>query len=155
MSQEPLDPLTDMDAIFDLGVSTGDDIPESLRQMYEVLIVRLRREAQAMPNMTTIQLLLIERIARNYIVLRLKESLGANEGGFAHATAQKEFNSFWLSMTQEFNRQMRQIPDGEYFDELIKRVKTSFKEALEVVEDPDLRMSLQQRFRESTERAGL
>ena len=44
----------------------------NLRQLYEVLVSRMRREAATLP-MNTVQQLLIERIAYNYIVMREKE----------------------------------------------------------------------------------
>lgn len=76
---------------------------QNLRELYEVLVSRMRKEASDLP-MATVQELLIERIAYNYIVMREKER-GAL-GGFSTTAAQKDFNTFWLSMTQEFNRML-------------------------------------------------
>lgn len=92
--------LDDLDAAFTLPEVVED---EKLRGLYEVLVHRMRNEAKDLP-MNTVQQLLIERIAFNYIVLRSKEN-GAL-GGFTSANVQKEFNAFWLSMTQEFNRML-------------------------------------------------
>lgn len=75
----------------------------NLRELYEVLVIRMRREASGLP-MNTVQQLMIERIAYNYVVMREKER-GAL-GGFGTTTMQKDFNTFWLSMTQEFNRML-------------------------------------------------
>ena len=67
--------------------------------LYDTIVQRLRREAAGLP-MNTVQQLLLERIAFNYIVLKHKEA----HNGFARANEQKDFNTWWLSMTQEFNK---------------------------------------------------
>ncbi len=92
--------LEDLDAAFVLPDIVEDP---ALRGLYEVLVHRMRAEAEHLP-MNTIQQLLIERIAYNYIVLRSKER--GELGGFNTASIQKDFNTFWLSMTQEFNRML-------------------------------------------------
>ncbi len=92
--------LDDLDAAFELPDIVDDP---KLRGLYEVLVHRMRTEAKHLP-MNTIQQLLIERIAYNYIVLRSKER--GELGGFNSASIQKDFNTFWLSMTQEFNRML-------------------------------------------------
>jgi hypothetical protein len=49
--------------------------------------------------------LLIERIARFYVDMRVREETGEINRSSA-IKEQKEFNSFWLSMTVEFNKQL-------------------------------------------------
>jgi hypothetical protein len=93
-------PLESLDNAFELPDFIEDD---KLRQLYEVLVHRMRREAKSLP-MNTVQLLLIERIAFNYIVMRMRER--GELGGFGSSNVQKDFNAFWLSMTQEFNRML-------------------------------------------------
>jgi hypothetical protein len=95
------DDLASLDVVFTLPVGIENPM---LVQMYEVLVHRMRREAQHLP-MSTVQQLLIERIAMAYVVLRARE-IGAMEG-FAHATEAKNANSFWLSMVEEFNQILR------------------------------------------------
>lgn len=86
------------------GAFTSDHIEDlAMKDLYEVLVARMRKEAQDLP-MNTVQQLLIERIAYNYIVMRSKER--GDQGGFTTTAAQKDFNTFWLSMTQEFNRML-------------------------------------------------
>ncbi len=92
--------LDDLDAAFELHDTVEDP---RLRGLYEVLVHRMRNEAKDLP-MNTVQQLLIERIAYNYIVMRSRER--GEYGGFATAAAQKDYNTFWLSMTQEFNRML-------------------------------------------------
>lgn len=92
--------LDALDGAFFLPENVEDP---NLRTLYEVLVHRMRGEAKDLP-MNTVQQLLIERIAYNYIVLRSKER--GELGGFNTAAVQKDFNTFWLSMTQEFNRML-------------------------------------------------
>lgn len=94
------DDLSALDGAFYLPEHVDD---ANLRALYEVLVARMRKEAADLP-MNTVQQLLIERIAYNYIVLRVKERGG--DGGFNTTAVQKDFNTFWLSMTQEFNRML-------------------------------------------------
>lgn len=84
-----------------------------MRAGYEILVANMQSEAQHLP-MNTMQQLLIERIAHNYVVLRMRERVPINEpGGFQTASAQKDFNTFWLDMTKEFNKQVARMPKGE------------------------------------------
>src|SRR6185312_8009494 len=78
-----------------------DDIlaDEGLVTLHANLVLRLRREAAGMP-MNTVQQLLLERIAYNYIVMKQKE----RTNGFTTPAQQKDFNTWWLSTTQEFNK---------------------------------------------------
>lgn len=94
------DDLASLDAAFDLNDNISDD---RMRGLYEILVARMRTEAKDLP-MNTVQQLLIERIAYNYIVMREKER--GQLGGFNTTAVQKDFNTFWLSMTQEFNRML-------------------------------------------------
>lgn len=93
--------LESLDGVFHLPEGLVES--SNLREMWEVIVSRMRKEAAHLP-MSTVQMLLIERIATNYVILREKENrpIGHSQG-FAHATVQKDFNTFWLTMTKEFN----------------------------------------------------
>lgn len=97
------DELDSLDGAFELPDVIED---QKLRALYEVIVHRMRAEARALP-MSTVQQLLIERIAFNYVVLRSKER--GELGGFGSATVQKDYNTFWLSMTSEFNRMLGKV----------------------------------------------
>ncbi len=117
-----IDDYASLDVVFTLPDTIDDP---RLREMYEIIVTRLRHEA-ANCEMTTVQQLLIERIAYNYVVLRWHES----NNTFSHTTAQKEFNSFWLSMTQEFNKQLR-ATDTEFRRALLAQVAEVIKTTLD------------------------
>lgn len=131
--------LEDLDAAFELPDFVED---EKLRGLYEVLVYRMRKEARNLP-MNTVQQLLIERIAFNYIIMRLRER--GEMGGFATANASKDFNAFWLSMTQEFNRMLGKSDSmgGNERRELLKDIQQLILQTVNAsVNDPKTRSDL-------------
>jgi hypothetical protein len=143
--------LEDLDAAFELPDIITD---QKLRALYEVLVHRMRYEARDLP-MNTVQQLLIERIAYNYIVLRSKER--GELGGFSHSTVQKDFNSFWLSMTAEFNRLMGKT-EGVVANErktMGKQMQTIILNTLSQVTDAKVRSELLQKLAVEFDKAGI
>lgn len=91
-----------MDQIFE----PGENMPARWREVYFVLVEKMRKEAEHIP-MNTVQLLQLERIAKNYVILRIKEDFQiGNKEGFLSAAMQKDFNTFWLNTTHEFNNML-------------------------------------------------
>jgi hypothetical protein len=128
-----------LDAAFTLPEHIED---VKLRELYEVLISRMRAEAADLP-MNTVQQLLIERIAYNYIVMREKER-GAL-GGFHNTNSQRDFNAFWLSMTQEFNKMLtkQEVMSGQERKALLREVQQLILNTVNhAVTDPRMRSSL-------------
>jgi hypothetical protein len=149
--KEPLEPLDSLDIAFELPENIADP---KLRTLYEILVSRMRQEARHMA-MNTVQNLFIERIAYNYIVLRMKERLPAGDpDGFAHANQQKEYNDFWLKCATEFNRMMR-VSDSDYRDAVMKEVRDIIITTLQDVPDVNTREMLVDRFAESFRKAGI
>ena len=145
------DDLRDLDAAFELPEVVTDP---KLRGLYEVLIARMRAEAAHLP-MNTVQQLLIERIAFNYIVLRSKER--GELGGFAHSNVQKDYNTFWLSMTAEFNRLLGRHGDMPAADRraLLREIQQIIMSTVSTVDDPTQRTALMDRFATAFEAAGI
>jgi hypothetical protein len=133
------DDLASLDGAFTLP----DDIADAdLRSLYEIVVARMRKEAADLP-MNTVQQLLIERIAYNYVVLRSKER--GNLGGFNSTSVQKDFNTFWLSMTQEFNRMLlkSETMNGSERKALLREVQQTILNTVNAsVNDPKTRSSL-------------
>jgi len=142
--------LEDLDAAFE----APDVADPKLAALYEVLVARMRDEARHLP-MNTVQQLLIERIAYNYIVLRCKER--GELGGFAQSSVQKDFNIFWLSMTQEFNRMLGKAEPlaGAERKALLKDMQQLIVSAVAVVPDPHTRAALLERMAAAFETAGI
>jgi hypothetical protein len=143
--------LEELDAAFELPDIITDP---KLRSLYEVLVHRLRLEAKDLP-MNTVQQLLIERICYNYIVLRSKER--GDLGGFSHSTVQKDFNSFWLSMTAEFNRLLgkTEAVAGTERKSLGKQMQTIIMSTVAQVSDVKVRSELLQKLATEFEKAGI
>jgi hypothetical protein len=116
-----------------------------LKYVYEVIVIRMRREA-AHIAMNTVQQLLIERIALNYIVMKFRESkpLG-NEQGFQHAGVIKDWNTFWLASTKEFTDLLVKFRPSDK-DALLHQVQEAITTVLAQVDDPEMRSSLLQAF---------
>jgi hypothetical protein len=124
----------DLDAAFVLPDVIQD---ENLRVLYEVLVQRMREEAAHLP-MNTIQQLLIERIAFNYIVLRAKER--GELGGFNNSSIQKDYNTFWLSMTSEFNRMLGKSDVAPHDRKaMLKEIQKLIVETVNTIPDPKTR----------------
>lgn len=130
-------------ATLDAAFTLPDHIDDiRMRELYEILISRMREEAKDLP-MNTVQQLLIERIAYNYIVMREKER--GLLGGFATTNSQRDFNSFWLSMTQEFNRMLTktEVMTGQERKALLREVQQLILNTVNhAVTDPRTRSSL-------------
>jgi hypothetical protein len=152
MRSDDLGPLDALDAAFNLPDEVCDD--PGLRQLYEVIVHRMRREAQYLP-MNTVQQLLIERIAFNYVVLRMREGQPVGSAdGFAHATVQKDYNTFWLSMTREFNSLLERADKGNR-DAILAEVRDLVLATLGGVSDAATRQDLMIKFSEAFQAAGL
>src|SRR3954464_2741326 len=139
MASNPTDDLAALDDAFHLPENVTD---QALRNLYEVLVARMRREASDLP-MNTVQQLLIERIAYNYVIMREREA--GEHGGFGTANAQKDFNTFWLSMTQEFNRMLTkaELLSGNERKVLLKQVQEVIVSTVgKSVTDPKTRSKL-------------
>lgn len=128
----------DLSPAFDLTFT--EDVPEDLVTLHGAIVARLRREAAGLP-MNTTQTLLLERIAHNYIVLRMKE----RSGGFTTPAQQKDFNTFWLSMTQEFNRLLMNNQD-KMREALLLEISSIVMGGLDMIHDAEDRKALRRHF---------
>lgn len=119
-----------MDAAFDLTPRVTDS---RLRDLYQVIVVRMLREAEHLP-VNTAQRLIVDRIATGFVMAKQFEArrLGDNQG-FSNVSMLKDFNAHWLAMTTEFNKQIQlaKPSDREMVRRMVKdAVEVTFKEAL-------------------------
>lgn len=110
------------------------------------IVTRLRREAAGMP-MNTVQQLLLERIALNYIVLKFREGRAVGDGGFGRGGEQKDFNTFWLSMTVEFNKLLLANQD-KMREALLLEVQSVVTDVMSQIKDPAERRTLRRNLSE-------
>jgi hypothetical protein len=144
-------PLQELDAAFELPEAMVAN--ERLRGLYEVLVARMRNEARNLP-MNTVQQLLIERIATNYIVLKAREA--GEGGGFTTTAGQKDYNTFWLSMTQEFNRMLGRADAKDDRAALLREMQTIIVNTLATtIADPRQRRMALEKMATAMEKAGV
>lgn len=123
------------------GLAPAFDLPEEIREHPDLVLLhgeissRLRREAAGMP-MNTVQQLLLERISFTYVLMKYKE----RTGGFARTNEQKDFYSFWISMTQEFNKLLMANQD-KLRDALLAEVQTIVTDSLNAVTNREERQN--------------
>ena len=141
--------LDSLDAAFTLPEWVTEDT--RLRALYEVIVARMRRESEGVP-MNTIQTLLMERIALNYIVMKAREEGTLNT---LSAAAQKDHQTWWLAMTAQFNKQLNKATETEYKDRLLREVVNVIVSVLSKVEDPKLKSQLKNEMMAGFESAGI
>jgi hypothetical protein len=122
-----------------------------LQNLYEVIVSRMRRESEGVP-MNTIQTLLMERIALNYITMKAREQ-GLLEP--LSAAAQKDHQTWWLAMTAQFNKQLNKATEQEYKDKILREVLNVIVSVLSKVEDPKLKKQLKDDLMAGFEAAGI
>lgn len=124
--------------------SPPQDWTEEWKSVYQFVADGMLREASGV-SMTTVQRLLIDRIAYNYVDIRKIE---ANERP-ATLNERKDLNSRWLSMTQEFNRMLADNEDKRR-DQLVADVQAMCLDALKRISSDDdkkiLRLALSEGF---------
>lgn len=145
------DDWSDLDAAFELPEWITD---EKFQVLYEHIIHRMRNEAKGVP-MSTVQQLLIERIATNYIIMKMREGKSAEAGGFTSAAALKDFNTWWLASTQEFNKILKVQTPESVKRAVFEDVKNVIMATLESVVDKKLKEALMQKFLAEISAAGL
>jgi len=143
--------LEELDGAFELPANVSDP---KMRELYEVLVAKMRADARHLP-MNTVQQLLIERICYNYIVLRSKEA--GELGGFGSASVQKDYNTFWLSMTSEFNKLLGKVEPLSGADKkaFLREMQQIIVNTVSTVPDPKTRSGLLERFAAAFEHAGI
>lgn len=116
-----------------------------LRRGYEVIVARMLREAEHCP-MNTVQLLLIERIALNYVALKhLERAPVGDDGGFESTDVLKNWNTYWLKMTAEFNNLLVKFkPDDR--KAVLDQVKDTILTVINSLDDTSVRADLLGKF---------
>lgn len=141
MADSPLDaePLDELAQAFSLPEYIAED--PTLAAVYEEIVRRLRREASGLP-MKTAHMLLIERMASFYVQIRWKENHNEFRG-----YQQKEYNTYWLSLTQEFNKVL-QANDEKLREAMLLEVQTIVGEAISLISDPTDRQNVRRKLAE-------
>lgn len=108
---------------------------EALTELHAEIVARLRREASGI-SMNTVQTLLLERIATQYVTTKLRE-----EQGQLSLRDMKEQNAAWLSMTQEFNRLLLASED-KLREAMFREMQEIILGSLELITDDETRRNV-------------
>lgn len=109
---------------------------EELVALYDETVARLREEAKGIP-MNTVQSLLMERIATFYVTIKWRE----DNNEWAGVSQQKDFNTYWLALTSEFNT-ILQKNDDSLRQAMLLEIQSVVLESLKTIKDPDDRRSV-------------
>ena len=139
--RSPLDgpPADALAAAFTLPDAIAED--ETLQALYDELVSRMRREALGLP-MNTGQNLLIERIASFYVQIRWRE----NNGLFTPAQ-QKDFNTYWLALNSEFNKQLNASAD-KMREAMLADINQVVINAVDLIKDDETRRTVRRALAE-------
>lgn len=133
------DDFSDLDTAFTLSEIVADP---NLRTLYEHIVARMRKEAEGTP-MGIVQQLLLERIASFYVYMKHKELVPVGSiGGYSSAANQKELNTFWLSMTEQFNKILAKKTPESIRTEAYQEVTEKVLKVIGKIKDPMLRDKL-------------
>lgn len=144
MDSSDLTPDQRLDQLF-----AHEELEEPWQSIYREMVAQLRAEAAGLP-MNTVQHLLIERIAYDYVYIRIREEemrLGDNTSTFNRPNVHKEYNNFWLDMTKEFHKQLTSGND-KLREALLMEVQAAVQNAVNTVKDPETRQSLRRTLSE-------
>lgn len=109
--------LSMLDDAFDLPESAVPQ--ERYRMLYQVIVHRLLEESQNVP-MNTAQLLLIERIAANYIYIKVKEAGGIEN---LNPLAQDKMNTYFLATLAQFQKMLAKATAQEDRESTLREVR--------------------------------
>jgi len=138
MSADDRTPEERLDPIFD-----HPELDDRWQGMYQEMIAQLRSEAAGLP-MSTVQSLLIERIAYDYVYIRMREEemhTGDSSSSFNRPNVHKEYNNFWLDMTKEFHKVLNSGQD-KLRQALLLEIQSVVSKAVDTIPDNSIRKSV-------------
>ena len=136
------------DAVTDSGLSEVFVLPpevvdhhEDLIGIHQELVDNLRAEAFGIP-MTSMQVLLIERIATKYILIKYRERTG-----WLGTNAEKDANTQWLDLVKEWNRLLAQGHEAMR-ERLLEQVEKIMGDGVNLIPDKETRQKVRLFYQE-------
>jgi hypothetical protein len=126
-----------LDAAFNLPESAVPDL--TYRMLYQVIVQRLLEESQNVP-MNTAQLLLIERIAANYIYIKVREAGGIEN---MNPLAQDKMNTYFLATLAQFQKMLAKATAQEDREQTMREVRDIIVRAFKASDSPAKQQVLQ------------
>lgn len=143
--------FSDLDAAFHLPEQVASD---SLRELFEVLVGRLRAESDQVP-MSTAQILRGERMVTEYVLIKHRETLSYGlPGAYQHAGQEKDSNLAWRAIAKDWDDILQRTKPGDR-QSVLGEVKAAIVEVLGTIEDGGQRNELTSRFVATFDRLGI
>lgn len=138
--------LSSLDYAFELSEDIED---QKLRELYESIVHRMRVEAAHLP-MNTVQQLIIERIARYYIML-----LSWERSGKFSMREDTKYNDFWMKMAAQFNGMLLRAGPSAQREAFLERVAAIIASVLQTVDDKAIKQEIFEKFLFAFKQEGL
>lgn len=130
-----------LEEVFVLPPDILDGMPD-LIGIYEELVSNLRAEAFGIP-MTSMQVILIERIATKYVLIKYRERVG-----WVGTNAEKDANAQWLDLVKEWNRLLAQGHE-QMRERLLEQVEKIAQDGVNLIPDKETRQKVRSHFQEN------
>lgn len=131
-------PVNPLDTMFRLPDSLRDD--ETWQPIFDQMTAQLRREAAGI-QMSTLQYILIERIASGYVLIRHREMTDSWVG----VNTEKETKAEWRNLVIEFNRLLANGEDKRR-EQLIDDMEKIILGGLELIDDSETKKRLRRYY---------
>lgn len=112
-----------LESAFELG---DDSVPVKYTMLHTAIMQKMLEEAKNVP-MTTANYILIERIATNYIIIKMRESQGFEN---LNPLAQDKQNVYLLSVLAQFQKMLAKATAQEDREATLREVRDIVKRVL-------------------------
>jgi hypothetical protein len=131
---------------FDLSEDIKSD---ELRLLFEQIVHRMRTEAAHLP-MNTVQQLVIERIARCYVLM-----LQWERAGKFSIPQQMKYTEFWMKLATQFNMMLLRAAPAAQRDAFLERIALIIAGVVSKMEDAEQKQKLLEQFMLAFKEEGL
>jgi hypothetical protein len=118
-----------LETAFELG---DDNIPVKYTMLHTAIMQKMLEEAKNVP-MTTANYILIERIATNYIIIKMREAAGFEN---LNPIAQDKQNVYLLSVLAQFQKMLAKATAQEDREATLREVRDIIKRVLSSSDSP-------------------
>lgn len=134
----------------DYAFEVSDDIKDqNLRMLYESIVHRMRTEAAHLP-MNTMQQLVIERIARYYVLM-----LSWERSPQFNMRDDTRYNEHWMKMAAQFNAMLMKATPAAQRDAFLERIALVISGVLQTIDDEAVKFEVFQKFMFAFKKEGL
>lgn len=143
--------LSSLDYAFELPECVTD---QKLRLLYESVVHRMRTEAAHLP-MNTVQQLIIERIAKSYIVLIQWENDGWVKNGCQNIRQHQKYTECWIRLAAQFNVMLMRATPAAQRDAFLERIALVVAGVIQTLPDDNTKREILQKLMVAFKEEGL